>query len=363
MLVLLGTHLAEVSTQEPIVVEISVSSREDWGRLLTGGMVREDESAHMMDSRDDDDDDVDEYFLKDVDVINADGFDSDPSNDEERNYKKRSSTLLLPKEAPKVRGLNAIPLKAEGFEVYKNDQCQCLGDDIDLHPNSNFTFISDRQKLGRDEVRVSCGQATQGIVMWRGASAQHVRILKSVEAKSDFIAHTTSVRSLMENSWRKQYSHKLNQFIRPSSSRSLQSNIYLPPKHLVQVGRTKRTKEKRQRNIGHNKATCKGQGRKATIGRNNAEGSGLSVAAGEGGAGDTGGAGVATKVHPILDGQGEEYKQKESVHKKGNLPTQTCKSTFYQFSSCQWSKPGMQMERTWVMVYQHSQAAVRRSVA
>ncbi|GKC82672.1 FAR1-related sequence 5-like protein isoform X2 [Tanacetum coccineum] len=26
---------------------------------------------------------------------------------------------------------------------------QCLGDDIDLHPNSNFTFINDRQKVGR----------------------------------------------------------------------------------------------------------------------------------------------------------------------------------------------------------------------
>ncbi|GJX55400.1 hypothetical protein Tco_0285297, partial [Tanacetum coccineum] len=78
------------------------------------------------------------------------------------------------------------------------------------------------------------------------------------------------------------------------------------------------------RNIGHNKATCKGQGRKATTGGNNAEGSGsasrqaqqtepivgqygssgsgasvvlgLSAATGEGGAGDPYGAGVASQV-------------------------------------------------------------------
>ncbi|GJX80041.1 hypothetical protein Tco_0328190 [Tanacetum coccineum] len=59
---------------------------------------------------DDDDDDVDEYFLvdeeneivdvgdvlegEDVDVINADGFDSDPGNDEEKNYRKRRLTEL-----------------------------------------------------------------------------------------------------------------------------------------------------------------------------------------------------------------------------------------------------------------------------
>ncbi|GJW47535.1 heat stress transcription factor B-4-like protein [Tanacetum coccineum] len=44
---------------------------------------------------------------------------------------------------------------------------QCLGDDIDLHPNSNFTFISDRQKGW-------CGQAYKDL-LWRAASATNVR--------------------------------------------------------------------------------------------------------------------------------------------------------------------------------------------
>ncbi|GKC44049.1 hypothetical protein Tco_1061771 [Tanacetum coccineum] len=72
----------------------------------------------------------------------------------------------------------------------------------------------------------------------------------------------------------------------------------LPPKHHVQVGRPKKKRKRSKhkdepfvkdgklgrkgrtitcqsyRNIGHNKATCKGQGRKATTGGNNAEGSG-----------------------------------------------------------------------------------------
>ncbi|GKA59125.1 mutator type transposase [Tanacetum coccineum] len=44
---------------------------------------------------------------------------------------------------------------------------KCLGDDIDLHPNSNFTFISDRQKGW-------CGQAYKDL-LWRAASATNVR--------------------------------------------------------------------------------------------------------------------------------------------------------------------------------------------
>ncbi|GJY45255.1 hypothetical protein Tco_0434318 [Tanacetum coccineum] len=72
----------------------------------------------------------------------------------------------------------------------------------------------------------------------------------------------------------------------------------LPPKHHVQVGRPKKKRKRSKhkdepfvkdgklsrkgrtitcqscRNTGHNKATCKGQGRKATTAGNNAEGSG-----------------------------------------------------------------------------------------
>ncbi|GKB96416.1 heat stress transcription factor B-4-like protein, partial [Tanacetum coccineum] len=72
---------------------------------------------------------------------------------------------------------------------------QCLGDDIDLHPNSNFTFISDRQKgiiLAIKTVYPSaehiyclrhihenmkqgwCGQAYKDL-LWRAASATNVR--------------------------------------------------------------------------------------------------------------------------------------------------------------------------------------------
>ncbi|GKA72198.1 hypothetical protein Tco_0778414, partial [Tanacetum coccineum] len=45
---------------------------------------------------------------------------------------------------------------------------QCLGDDINLHPNSSFTFISDRQKQGW------CGQAYKDL-LWRYVSATSVK--------------------------------------------------------------------------------------------------------------------------------------------------------------------------------------------
>nr|GEW43634.1 hypothetical protein [Tanacetum cinerariifolium] len=49
---------------------------------------------------------------------------------------------------------------------------QCLGDDIDLHPNLNFTFINDRQK------HEWCGQAYKDL-LWRAASATNVRDFKT----------------------------------------------------------------------------------------------------------------------------------------------------------------------------------------
>ncbi|GKB19464.1 hypothetical protein Tco_0853387 [Tanacetum coccineum] len=87
------------------------------------------------------------------------------------------------------------------------------------------------------------------------------------------------------------------------------------------------------RNTRLNKATCKGQ-----VGQDGSGGSGVGVviglsaaAAGHGGAGGPGGEVLAVKVHPILDGQREEYKHNKLVHKKNSHST--CKSTFYQFSS------------------------------
>ncbi|GKB49561.1 heat stress transcription factor B-4-like protein [Tanacetum coccineum] len=71
----------------------------------------------------------------------------------------------------------------------------CLGDDIDLHPNSNFTFISDRQKgiipaiktvypsaehryclrhIHENMKQGWCGQAYKDL-LWRAASATNVR--------------------------------------------------------------------------------------------------------------------------------------------------------------------------------------------
>nr|GEX79044.1 hypothetical protein [Tanacetum cinerariifolium] len=185
----------------------------------------------------DNDDDVDEYFLVDeeneivepnvdiylFDAINADGFDSDPGNDEETNYRKRRLAELrtekkgvinasgqwkylfytgqkftTPKEAKYRVYLHFIKSR-RNLKLCKNDgvriraRCdgkvpvftmsqgqvlvavgldlnngiyplayalvkaesksswrwflQCLGDDIDLHLNLHFTFISDRQKF------------------------------------------------------------------------------------------------------------------------------------------------------------------------------------------------------------------------
>ncbi|GJU91781.1 heat stress transcription factor B-4-like protein [Tanacetum coccineum] len=72
---------------------------------------------------------------------------------------------------------------------------QCLGDDIDLHPNSNFTFISDRQKGIIPAIKIVypsaehryclrhihenmkqgwCGQAYKDL-LWRAASATNVK--------------------------------------------------------------------------------------------------------------------------------------------------------------------------------------------
>ncbi|GKC20025.1 hypothetical protein Tco_1022175, partial [Tanacetum coccineum] len=141
--------IAEVSTQEPIVTEVSTKApiveegngQEDESAPTDGQFFYDDEgidtayeTKYDVQSSEDaginDDDDVDEDFLvdeeneiiepdvdvhlfgismdlpfdnigitnlvsddvlegEDVDVINADGFDSDPGNDKEKNYRKR----------------------------------------------------------------------------------------------------------------------------------------------------------------------------------------------------------------------------------------------------------------------------------
>nr|GEX80189.1 hypothetical protein [Tanacetum cinerariifolium] len=143
---------------------------------------------------------------EDVDVINADGFDSDPCNDEEKNYRKRRRNLKLYKnESVRIRaryegkvllftmsqgtgptgpysGMEAGPSRSSGLTTKSNKRKNtgqvlvAVGLDSNnrifplayalveaktkihgagscsvwvmtyLHPNSNFTFISDRQK-------------------------------------------------------------------------------------------------------------------------------------------------------------------------------------------------------------------------
>ncbi|GJU61911.1 heat stress transcription factor B-4-like protein [Tanacetum coccineum] len=300
---------------------------------------------------------------------------------------------------------------------------QCLGDDIDLHPNSNFTFISDRQKDIVPAIKTVD-------MLWRAASPSVKEFekcmleLKTMNPKAHEWLHKIPpehwARShfsgrakydlLLNNicevfnrkweltgipckhvvaacwnmalndraapppeawvnpcywltTWRETYSHK----VQPISGtkyweKSTCPTTLLPPKHHVQVGRP-RKKRKRSKhedepfvkdgklsrkgrtitcqscgNTWHNKATCKGQGRKATTGGNNAEASGSASrqaqqtepAIGQDGSCGSG-AGIvivcllllvnvvqvlAVKVHLILDGQREEYKQKKLVHKK-----------------------------------------------
>ncbi|GJS79515.1 crooked neck-like protein 1 [Tanacetum coccineum] len=285
---------------------------------------------------------------------------------------------------------------------------QCLGDDIDLHPNSNFTFISDRQKGIIPEIKTIypsaehryclrhihenmkqgwCGQAYKDL-LWRAASAINVRDFEKCRAKSDLLLNNIfglngkivrgrdkPVITLLE--YIREYCMKrivniqgvIDKCTGPLTPTT--TRIMEPIKkeaHLMKVqwnGANKyqvsgslgdqcvvdvvsRPKKKRKRfkhedepfvkdgklsrkgrtitcqscgNTGHNKATCKGQGRKATTGVNNAEASGsasrqeqqikpivvqdgsggsgvgavigLSAAAGEGGAGGPGGAGIA----------------------------------------------------------------------
>ncbi|GKC68267.1 chloroplast stem-loop binding protein of 41 kDa b, chloroplastic, partial [Tanacetum coccineum] len=82
---------------------------------------------------------------------------------------------------------------------------QCLGDDIDLHPSSNFTFISDRQKgiipaiknvfpsaehkfclrhIHENMEYGWCGQAYKDL-LWRSAFAISVKEFKNCRAKYD----------------------------------------------------------------------------------------------------------------------------------------------------------------------------------
>ncbi|GJT16778.1 heat stress transcription factor B-4-like protein [Tanacetum coccineum] len=275
---------------------------------------------------------------------------------------------------------------------------QCLGDDIDLHPNSNFTFISDRQKGIIPAIKTVYPTASAINVRdfekcmlelktmnpkaheWLNKiPAKHwARSYFSGRAKSDLLLNNICevfngkivkgrdkpVITLLE--YIREYFMKRIVNVQACWNMALNDRATPPPETWVGRQRKKRKRSKHKDepfvkdgklsrkgrtitcqscgNTGHNKETCKGQGRKATTGGNNAEASGiasrqvqqteptvgqdgssgsgagavigLSAAAGECGAGGPGGAGVASQVYPIVDGQREEYKQKELVHKK-----------------------------------------------
>ncbi|GKC25071.1 heat stress transcription factor B-4-like protein [Tanacetum coccineum] len=247
---------------------------------------------------------------------------------------------------------------------------QCLGDDIYLHPNSNFTFISDRQKgiipaiktvypsaehryclrhIHESMKQGWCGQAYKDL-LWRAASATNVRDfekcmleLKTMNPKAHELLNkipaehwarsyfqvepnliycsTTSVREYcIKRIVNVQgFIDKYTTPLTPTATRIMESTK--KEAHLMKVqwnGANKyqvsdslgdqcvvdvvgRPKKKRKRskhedepfvkdgklirkgrtitcqscgNTGHNKATCKGQGRKATTGGNNAEAGG-----------------------------------------------------------------------------------------
>ncbi|GKB88972.1 heat stress transcription factor B-4-like protein [Tanacetum coccineum] len=280
---------------------------------------------------------------------------------------------------------------------------QCLGDDIDLHPNLNFTFISDRQKGW-------CRRAYKDL-LWRVASATNVRDFEkcmlelktmnakahewlnkipaehwaishfSGRAKSDLLLNNicevfnskivrgrdkpmiTLLEYIMEYCMKRIVNvqgviDKYTGPLTPTATRIMESikkeahlmkemgidrdsltkywekstcpTTLLPPKHHVHVGLT-RKKIKRSKhedepfmkdgklsrkgrtitcqsceNTGHNKATCKVQGRKATTGGNNAEASGSASrqvqqtkpAAGQDGSGRLGAGAVIERISP-----------------------------------------------------------------
>ncbi|GJX20204.1 hypothetical protein Tco_0222881 [Tanacetum coccineum] len=117
------------------------------------------------------------------------------------------------------------------------------------------------------------------------------------------------------STWKETYSHKIQPICRTKYwEKSTCPTTLLPPKHHVQVGRPKK-KRKRSKHEdepfvkdggnnaeGSSSASRQAQQTKHAVGQDGSDGSGagvvigLSAAAGEGGAGDPGGAGVASKV-------------------------------------------------------------------
>ncbi|GKA09544.1 putative reverse transcriptase domain-containing protein [Tanacetum coccineum] len=196
---------------------------------------------------------------------------------------------------------------------------QCLGDDIDLHSNSNFTFINDRLKV--EPNLIYCSKT-----FVRSLIVKSDLLLKPVVTLLEYIREycmkrIVNVQSVIDKctacwnmalndratpplgawvnpcywltTWRETCSHKVEPINRTNYwEKSTCPTTLLPPKHHVQVGRPKKKRKRSKHedepfakdgklsengrtitcqscgNIGHNKATYKGQG------GNNAEASG-----------------------------------------------------------------------------------------
>nr|GEV74078.1 hypothetical protein [Tanacetum cinerariifolium] len=114
--------MAEVSTQEPVVAEVSTEYNGEFNESAhsNGQFFFDDEEIDseydVQSSEDAVSDDVLEG--KDVDVINPDGFDSDPGNYEETNYRKRRLAELR----TEMKGvINASGQWKRNLKLYKND--------------------------------------------------------------------------------------------------------------------------------------------------------------------------------------------------------------------------------------------------
>ncbi|GJU99244.1 mutator type transposase [Tanacetum coccineum] len=218
-------------TQEPIVedviVEDYVSSKED----VEQGYGQEDKSDPSDGHFFYDDEWVDSAYDTQYDVHSSEDA-SDPGDDNETsNYRRRRLAELsretkgvinasgqwkysfytgqkftTAKEAKDKVYLHFIE-RRRNLKLYKNDSVKCLGDDIDLDPNLNFTFISDRQKgiiptiktvfpsaehsyclrhIYENMKQGWCGQAYKDL-LWRYASAISVKEFQKCRAKSDLL--------------------------------------------------------------------------------------------------------------------------------------------------------------------------------
>nr|GEY66155.1 hypothetical protein [Tanacetum cinerariifolium] len=311
---------------------------------------------------------------EDVDVINADGFDSDPGNDEGRNYKKRS-----PKEAKEKVYMHSIEIRSN-LKLYKNDsvkmRARCeekvhvftmsqgtrptgpysrteagpsgssgrttrrkkeeykeikhytykflsekIYEQVRVNPDIPVKAVQDHlQRQALVAVGLDSNNGTYPLAYalveaeTKSSCPTTTRIMESIKNEAHLIkvqwngANKYQVSGRPTKEERKRYKHKDEPFVKDGK--------------LSRKGRTIACRS--CGNIGHNKATCgnnaEGSGSASrqvqqtepTVGQDGSGGSGagaiigLSVAAGEGGVGDPGGAGVASQVSQTRNGDERE---------------------------------------------------------